>query len=133
MQDAKQLKGLWPAMFTPVNDDGTVNLTEMEKLIELIIRQELDGIYLLGSTGQGFLYAEAERKRIAEAALSIAQKRIPVMVHVGALSTDESVRLARHAEAHGADAVSSVGPIYYAASPAMGMAHYRSIAASISI
>ena len=133
MQEEMQLKGLWPAMFTPVNDDGTVNLTEMEKLIELIITQKLDGIYLLGSTGQGFLYAEAERKRIAEAALSITQKRIPVMVHVGALSTDESVRLARHAEEHGADAVSSVGPIYYAASPAMGMAHYRSIAASISV
>lgn len=91
MQSAKALKGLWPAMFTPVNDDGTVNMTEMEKLIELIIAQELDGIYLLGSTGQGFLYAEAERKRIAEAALSIANHRIPVMVHVGALSTDESV------------------------------------------
>ena len=120
-------------MFTPVNDDGTVNLAEMEKLIELIIAQRLNGIYLLGSTGQGFLYSEAERKQIAEATLSIVRKRIPVMVHVGALSTDESVRLARHAEAHGADAVSSVGPIYYAASPAMGLAHYKAIASAVSI
>jgi N-acetylneuraminate lyase len=133
MHDATALKGLWPAMFTPVNDDGTVNLAEMEKLIELIIAQRLNGIYLLGSTGQGFLYSEAERKQIAEATLSIVRKRIPVMVHVGALSTDESVRLARHAEAHGADAVSSVGPIYYAASPAMGLAHYKAIASAVSI
>lgn len=120
-------------MFTPVNDDGTVNMAEMEKLIELIIAQRLNGIYLLGSTGQGFLYSEAERKQIAEATLAIVRKRIPVMVHVGALSTDESVRLARHAEAHGADAVSSVGPIYYAASPAMGLAHYKAIASAVSI
>jgi N-acetylneuraminate lyase len=133
MKDATALKGLWPAMFTPVNDDGTVNLAEMEKLIELIIAQRLNGIYLLGSTGQGFLYSEAERKQIAEATLAIVRKRIPVMVHVGALSTDESVRLARHAEAHGADAVSSVGPIYYAASPAMGLAHYKAIASAVSI
>jgi N-acetylneuraminate lyase len=133
MKDATALKGLWPAMFTPVNDDGTVNLAEMEKLIELIIAQRLNGIYLLGSTGQGFLYSEAERKQIAETTLAIVRKRIPVMVHVGALSTDESVRLARHAEAHGADAVSSVGPIYYAVSPAMGLAHYKAIASAVSI
>jgi len=128
-----EFKGLWPALFTPVTDDGKVNERELERLIELVVAQRLDGIYLLGSTGQGFLYPESERMRIAEMALLMAARRIPVIVHVGALSTDESVRLARHAEAHGADGISSVGPIYYAASPAMGMAHYRAIAGSVSL
>jgi N-acetylneuraminate lyase len=133
MNAAVDFKGLWPAMFTPVTDKGTCNEKELEKLIELIVSQQLDGIYLLGSTGQGFLYTEAERRHIAEISLSIIGRRVPVMVHVGALSTDESARLARHAEEHGADAVSSVGPVYYAASPAMGMTHYRKISGAVGI
>lgn len=133
MNEKVDFKGLWPALFTPVKDDGKVNERELERLIETVVSQGLDGIYLLGSTGQGFLYSEAERLRIAEMALQMAARRIPVIVHVGALSTDESVRLARHAEAHGADGISSVGPIYYAASPEMGLAHYKSIASAVSI
>jgi len=122
------LKGLWPALLTPVTSEGKVNEKEMEKIIELIIEQELDGIYLLGSTGQGFLYPEEERKHIAKLSLEITNRRLPVIVQVGALSTDESVRLAQHAAAHGADGISSVGPIYYATSPAMGLEHYKKIA-----
>ena len=122
------LKGLWPALLTPVTSEGKVNEKELEKIIELIVAQQLDGIYLLGSTGQGFLYAEEERKHIAKLSLEITNKRLPVIVHVGALSTDESVRLAQHAAAHGADGISSVGPIYYATSPAMGLQHYKRIA-----
>lgn len=133
MQTEQKLKGLWPALFTPVKPDGKVNEPELEKLLELIISQKLDGIYLLGSTGQGFLYSEEERKHITELSLKIVNGRMPVMVQVGALSTDESVRLAKHAEAHGAVAISSVGPIYYAPSPAMGLEHYKKIAGAISI
>lgn len=122
------LKGLWPALLTPVTSEGKVNEKELEKIIELIVAQQLDGIYLLGSTGQGFLYSEEERKYIAKLSLEITNKRLPVIVQVGALSTDESVRLAQHAAAHGADGISSVGPIYYATSPAMGLEHYKKIA-----
>ena len=122
------LKGLWPALLTPVTSEGKVNEKELEKIIELIVAQQLDGIYLLGSTGQGFLYPEEERKHIAKLSLEITNNRLPVIVHVGALSTDESVRLAQHAAAHGADGISSVGPIYYATSPAMGLQHYKRIA-----
>lgn len=122
------LKGLWPALLTPVTSEGKVNEKELEKIIELIVAQQLDGIYLLGSTGQGFLYPEEERKHIAKLSLEITNRRLPVIVQVGALSTGESVRLAQHAAAHGADGISSVGPIYYATSPAMGLEHYKKIA-----
>lgn len=126
-------QGVWPAMFTPVNPDGELNPRELEKLIELLIAENVDGLYLLGSTGQGFLFSEQQRKRIAELSLEIADKRLPVIVQVGALSTDESVRLAKHAAKHGADGISSVGPIYYSASAMMGVEHYTKIARSTDL
>lgn len=129
----EQLKGLWPAMFTPVDKNGKLQVTELEKLVELLIAQEVDGLYLLGSTGQGFLFNEAERMQIAELSLQIVNKRLPVMVQVGALNTEESVRLARHASQAGADAISSVGPIYYGATDNMAFEHYRRIAAATDL
>ena len=50
---------------------------------------------------------------LAECVVKTAAGRIPVMVHVGATTTADAVTLVRHAEHVGADAVSSVAPIYY--------------------
>lgn len=133
INSSNMFKGLWPAMFTPVDRNGNYNLEEMGKLIELLISQKIDGLYILGSTGQGFLFSEDQRMEIAEAAIKMVRKRVPVMVQVGALSTDESVRLAKHATSLGADGISSVGPIYYAASAAMGIEHYKKIAGATSL
>lgn len=123
-----RFQGLWPALFTPVKTDGSLNPGELEKLIELLITQEVDGLYLLGSTGQGFLFSEKERMTIAETTLRLVNGRLPVMVQVGAMNTEESIRLARHAARAGADGISAVGPIYYGASTDMAFEHYRRIA-----
>lgn len=121
-------RGLWPALFTPVRADGTLHPGELEKLVELLIAQQVDGLYLLGSTGQGFLFTEKERMAITETTLALVNGRLPVMVQVGAMNTEESIRLARHAARAGADGISAVGPIYYGASTDMAFEHYRRIA-----
>ncbi len=122
--------GVWPALFTPVDKEGKLNSRELEKLIEMLVGQQVDGLYLLGSTGQGFLFTEQERMRIAEETIAITNKRLPVMVQVGALNTEESVRLAKHAYKAGADAISSVGPIYYHSTVEMAVQHYYKIASA---
>ncbi len=124
----QKFKGVWPALFTPVHANGKLNVNELEKLIELLISQEMDGIYILGSTGQGFLFSEEERKEITAHTIRIVKERVPVIVQVGAMNTEESIRLARHAADHGADGISSVGPIYYGGSGEMAFTHYKRIA-----
>ncbi|MEO5997300.1 MAG: dihydrodipicolinate synthase family protein [Chitinophagaceae bacterium] len=125
--------GLWPAIFTPIQKNGEPALDELGKLIELFIAQGLDGLYLLGSTGQGVLFTEEQRKNVTALACEVNAGRIPLIVQVGALTTDESVRLARHAEQCGVDAISSVGPIYYAASTSMALEHYYTIATATDL
>ena len=129
----EKLQGVWPAMFTPVTKDGKVSVAQLEKLIEMLIREGVDGLYILGSTGQGFLFAEKERTEITELAVQIVNKRVPIIVQVGAISTEECVRLAKHAARAGADAISSVGPIYYPASGNMAFEHYCRIAHAIDL
>ncbi|MFC5411484.1 dihydrodipicolinate synthase family protein [Larkinella bovis] len=125
----QKFKGVWPALFTPVDARGKLNVPELEKLVELMINQGMDGLYLLGSTGQGFLFSEEERKEVTARTLQCSNGRIPVMVQVGAMNTEESIRLARHAAEQGADGISSVGPIYYGGgNSAMAITHYTRIA-----
>jgi len=122
-----KFQGLWPAMLTPFTSDGKPNFPVMEQLVELFVRQELDGIYLTGSTGQWPLLTITERISIMDCVLRASAGRIPVMVHVGATTTNDAVLLAQQAARLGADAVSSVAPIYYSYSEAVVFEHYRAI------
>ncbi len=129
----EKFKGLWPAMFTPVLDDGEPAYEEIEKLVELFISQQMDGLYILGSTGQGILFTEDQRKKVTEVVSKTTSGRVPVIVHVGALTTAESIRLAQHAERCGVDGISSVPPIYYSGNADMALEHYREIASSTGL
>ncbi|HWI94181.1 MAG TPA: dihydrodipicolinate synthase family protein [Flavisolibacter sp.] len=124
----ENLQGVWPAMFTPVTKNGKVSNSQLEKLIEMLIKEGTDGLYILGSTGQGFLFSEQERKEITEQVVQIVNKRVPIIVQVGAINTEECIRLAKHAALAGVDAISAVGPIYYAPSGNMAFEHYCKIA-----
>lgn len=126
-------KGLWSAMFTPTDEAGAPEMGQLEKLVHLLIAQEQDGLYILGSTGQGVLFTEAQRKAVLERVIKVTAGRVPVMVQVGALTTAEAVRLATHAAECGADAISSAAPIYFSGSVANALQHYKKIAAATNL
>ena len=126
-------KGLWPAMFTPVDSNGDPAFDQIEKLTDLLISQKMDGLYILGSTGQGVLFTQEQRKQVTEVVTQVAAGRVPIIVQVGALTTEQSIKLTVHAEKCGVAGISSVGPIYYSASPDMALQHYRSIAESTTL
>jgi N-acetylneuraminate lyase len=129
----KEFKGIWPAMFTPVNEKGEPDFDDLEKLIELLISQAMDGLYILGSTGQGVLFTEQQRKQTIEVVCKIVAGRLPIIAQVGALTTEESVRLAKYSQKQGVSGISSVGPIYYSYTADMALAHYRTIAQSTDL
>jgi N-acetylneuraminate lyase len=123
----EQFSGIWPAMLTPLTDAGEPNFAEIEKLVDLFVKQGLGGLYVLGSTGQWPLLSLDQRRAAAERIVRAAAGRIPVMVHVGAVATDDAVALAKHADRIGASAISAVNPIYYPAGPDVVFEHYRRI------
>lgn len=120
-------------MLTPVDDAGNPALENVAALVDLLIGQGLDGLYILGSTGQGVLFTEAQRKSVTEQVMQVNAGRVPVMVQVGSMTTDESVRLATHAAEVGAAAVSSVGPIYFSGNTTAALEHYRQIATATDL
>lgn len=128
-----KFQGLWPAMLTPITENGEPNIDQLGRLTELLISQNLDGLYILGSTGQGVLLTELQRKKITEAVVEVVSGRLPVIVQVGSLTTDESVRLAKHAQSCNVQGISSVGPIYFGGGQEMALEHYSKIATATDL
>lgn len=122
--------GIWPALLTPLGADGKPAFKVLEQLTDLFAQQGLGGLYVTGSTGQWPLLSLDERRQIAECVVKASAGRLPIMVHVGAASTADAADLARHAARTGADAISSVAPIYYSYSPDAVFTHYRTIGAA---
>ena len=109
----KDLRGIYPALPTPMSGDGSVNYAALKDLVDFAIAQGVDGLYVGGSTAESFLLTEDERLKVAETVLAHTAGRVKAIVHTGAGGTDAALRLSKHAKANGADAISSVPPIYF--------------------
>ena len=107
------LKGLSAFPITPSDAEGRVDVAAVRKLASRLSDAEVDSIGLLGSTGIYAYLTRSERRRALEAALDEVGGQVPVLVGVGALRTDEAVRLAQDAKAAGA-AAGLLAPVSYA-------------------
>lgn len=110
---SQKYHGIYAALVTPFTNDNKVNYDQLQKLVRHLIARGIDGFYVCGSTAEAFLLSVEERKRILEAVVEANGGERGVICHVGAISTDTAVELARHAERTGADAVSAISPFYY--------------------
>ncbi len=108
-----EIKGVIAAMITLFDENENVDVKRTEALVDFLIDKGIDGFYLTGSTGEGFLMTGEERKLVVETVINRVAGRKPVIVHVGDIGTKKSIDLAHHAYEAGADAVSSVPPFYW--------------------
>ncbi|BFT70772.1 dihydrodipicolinate synthase family protein [Paenibacillus sp. P36] len=106
----KLMTGVLPALVTPLDQEGNVKTELAPALIDMYVKQQADGLYMLGWTGEGQYLSVEKRKQWAEAVLQAAEHKLPIFVHVGYNENlEDSIELAAHAEEHGAYAVASVG------------------------
>lgn len=126
-------RGLMPAMVTPFDERGEVDLAATEAVVERFIEAGVDGISPLGSTGEFSHLTGDERKRFAEEVTRIVAGRVPVVVGAGAAGTKEMVELARHAESAGADAVLVVSPFYWKVGEEALYRHFAAVADSVNV
>jgi 2-dehydro-3-deoxy-D-pentonate aldolase len=126
-------EGLMPALVTPFDEDGEIDLRATEAVVERHIEAGVDGISALGSTGEFSHLTGPERRRFAEALVGMVDGRVPLVVGVGTTGTREAVDLARHAESVGADGVLSVSPFYWKVGEEALFRHFVTVAESVEI
>ncbi|UUZ83852.1 N-acetylneuraminate lyase [Paenibacillus sp. P26] len=129
--DNHKFHGIFTALLTPMHENGDIDFESLERLVEHQIGQGIHGFYVGGSTGEGFILTSEERERALETVVRAAAGRVTIIAHVGCISTRESIRLAKHAELQGVDAVSAVVPFYYKVTTKEIREHYEAIMAAV--
>lgn len=76
----------------------------------MLQKNGLKGVFINGSSGEGYMLTTEERMQLAERWVSVAPEGFKVIVHVGSCCLRESVRLAEHAQKIGAWGIGSMAP-----------------------
>jgi 4-hydroxy-tetrahydrodipicolinate synthase len=126
----KLFGGLSAFPLTPTDAAGHLQADALCRFLETIRAAGADSIGLLGSTG-GYAYlSREERRRAVRAAVECVGGRVPIIVGVGALRTDEAEILARDAASAGADGLLLAPVSYTPLTDEEVFQHFRSVAAA---
>lgn len=102
------------AALTPLAADGeSVDLSAVEAYCHYLADGSVDGAFILGTTGEGMLLTNPERKLVTEAFVAAAGGTMDVVAHCGAQTTAATVDLAAHAVRSGATATAVIPPPYF--------------------
>ncbi|MBR6744763.1 MAG: dihydrodipicolinate synthase family protein [Clostridia bacterium] len=126
-------KGVFPALVTPLTSKEKLNTRALEKLIDYEIKQGANGFYIGGATGEGLLLDIPERKKLCEKAIEFIGPDKAKIVHITDMNFRNTLKLARHAQDCGADAISSIAPIYFKYDENEIYEYYKEIAKSVDI
>jgi 4-hydroxy-tetrahydrodipicolinate synthase len=99
-------------MVTPLRGRDELDLPGLERLIEHILKGGVSGLFILGTTGEGPSLSYHLRRELIQRTCRQVQGRVPVLVGITDTAFVESLDLARHAAAAGADALVLAPPYY---------------------
>ena len=108
-----KLRGVMQSPVTPLKSDFSPDLPTFERLLDFHVRSGSPAISWPHHKGESLNLTIAERKRLAEAAVKVVAKRVPVTIHVSALAVEDTLELARHAQKIGADGILAITPYFW--------------------
>ena len=113
MNNYERLEGMVAATFTPMDENGDVNLSVIDKYADWIASTPVKGVFVCGTTGEFSSLTIGERKAVLEKWVASAAKRFKVIAHVGSNCQRDAMELASHAAQTGADAIASIAPSFF--------------------
>lgn len=126
-------QGVFPALITPLTKEEKLNISALETLLQFEMKKGADGFYIGGATGERLLLDIPERKKLCEKSIEFIGKEKTKIVHITDINFRNTIALAKHAEACGADAISSIAPIYFKYDENDIYNYYKEIAQNVNI
>jgi 4-hydroxy-tetrahydrodipicolinate synthase len=112
MQLSQRLRGIVPPLVTPLKTLDELDVACLDRLIEHVVAGGVQGLFILGSTGEGPSLSYRLRREVIERTCRQTNGRVPVLVGVSDTAFVESLNVARWAAEAGADAVVAAPPYY---------------------
>jgi 2-dehydro-3-deoxy-D-pentonate aldolase len=107
------LRGIVPPLATPLKAFDTLDCAGLELLVEHVLSSRPQGLFILGTTGEGPALGYPLRRTLIQRVCQQAAERVPVLVGITDSSYAESLRVAEHAAECGAAAVVAAPPFYF--------------------
>lgn len=120
----EKINGFIAAPFTPMNQDRSLNLGLIHDYAKFYVRNSIDGAFICGTSGEGYLLSVDERKKVAEKWLAESPDNFKTIIHVGGPGIEEGKKLARHAHEIGAWGFGTMAPVFFKPSRVQELVEY---------
>lgn len=121
------------AIVTPFKEDGSVNFTSLERMIDFQIANRTDAIIVCGTTGEASTLSDDEQIDTISCAVKAAGGRVPVIAGAGSNDTRHGCELCRRSEKVGADGLLIVTPYYNKTTQKGLIEYFKAMAGSVNI
>ncbi len=125
-------QGSFVALVTPFKN-GKIDEDALKNLIEFQIANGTNGIVPCGTTGESATLSFEEHNQVVDIAVKVVNGRIPVIAGTGSNSTEEAMKMTRHAKKAGANAALLITPYYNKPSQEGLYQHFKKIADNVDI
>lgn len=124
-----------PLFFTPIvtafDKERKLDIEGNKNVIDHVVNAGVDGIVVMGSTGEFFAMPDAQKRELIELAVSHTNHRAQVYVGTGCMSMQETIDLSNFALEKGADGVMIVSPYYFRLSKKSLIHYYKTVASQV--
>lgn len=128
-----EIKGIVPAILTPMHSDESINEQELINQVNRQLEAGVHGIFPFGTNGEGYILTEEEKRRVLEIVVKTVNGRVPVYAGTGCIGTQDTIRQSLMAKEVGADILSIITPSFAKASQNEIYEHYRKVAEAVDM
>lgn len=128
-----EIKGIIPPVLTPMKEDEEIDYQELRNQVNRLLKAGVHGIFACGTNGEGYALDWKEKEKVLETVIDETAGRTLVYGGIGCVTTRETIRLAKRAEAMGCDVLSVITPWFAKASQKELYEHYKSIAEGVCL
>lgn len=133
MADQFKISGVVPPVVVPDTVDHELDVPSFERHLNRMIEAGVDGLFLLGSSGEVVFSTDERRRQIIEEGLRIVDGRVPVLVGIIDTETERVIEHGRVAQELGADALVATCPFYALGGMAEVEEHFRILHAELDL
>ncbi|MDC5427141.1 dihydrodipicolinate synthase family protein [Acinetobacter baumannii] len=123
-----KLNGIIGYPVTPFSDDNTINLPVLKQMLDLLIENGCDAIAPLGSTAESAYLEWDEWCLVVKTSIESINKRVPVIIGISELTTDQAINKCQIAQSYGADALMVIPISYWKLTDQEIFEYYQAIA-----
>ena len=124
----KRLSGLIPPMVTPLDGHRRLDRSGVKNMVRHLVDGGVDGIFLLGTTGEGPHLSYAIRRELVKETCRIVKGRVPVLVGITETDIEDAIAFAKECKAFGAEGAVAAPPYYFKLTQAECVAWYTELA-----